>query len=324
MNDLVYAVILAVHLLAANVAALGPFFAFAFEWRQSRLPDPAAAEPGKRLAWAALGATVLASVVGAVALGLLLAADESGRYERALMSVPSRGIWWGVPERLWSGLIEIVVFCLTLWGAILTWDLWRTAAPGKRWWGRIIQRGLMLFAGTNVLYHLPVLFAVLAVSSTRPDWQDGNVRFVVMMTDAEVVARVVHSTLGAIAVVGTLLCVPGVWGDDASERLAVRWGSVSAAAATSLNWVAGFVLLFQLPSLAQNRLLGWNTLETLVFVAALATALRLTLVQWRLACGERDRRTVFEALGCLALTIVLMCLIRQWARAAAWITLGSV
>lgn len=319
--DFVYVPIIAVHLLLANVAALGPFYAFVFELRQSYGPDPSAEAPGRWIAWASIFAGMLAAVLGAVGLFMLLSAGNPF-YEKAFLHVPSRGALYGVPERIWSGLAEVLVFLLTQWWAVCTWNLWRDAGGWKRFWGRALHRGLTLFSGSNVLYHLPVLFAVISVSSTRPEWQTESApKFWRMMLDAEVASRVLHTTLAAVSVVGTLLSLVSLVDDRPGWKRACTAGAIAAAVATSLNWIGGFLVYFTLPARSSEKLLGGGAVESGLLAASLVSSLWLTQTQWQAACGDHRRSTLLRAAALLAATVLLMTAVRQGARAAAWAAL---
>lgn len=310
-----YAAILAAHLLAANLAALAPFYALFLEWRGSRTGDRLSIELGRVLAWASIVATLAAAVIGISVLFIVIGLHPE-KYGAALAKVPGRGEWLGIPERLWSGLAEIVVFLLSMLIAIACWDLWRTRSGARRWLGRAIVRGMLIFAGTNILYHLPVLFAVLAVMSTRPEWLASPPSFVAMMLDGEVAARVLHGWIAAFAVTGmSLLWLPTLFRAARMHDFA-RVGAWLAAIATGLQWFAGSYLLWQLPDAARFALVGGDPIGTLALAGSLVGTLVLLHLLGMIIAGRTTLAWVASSWITLAAVVILMVYVRHAARAA--------
>ncbi|MEK6235705.1 MAG: hypothetical protein N2C14_13435 [Planctomycetales bacterium] len=301
------------HLLTVYVVSAGPFVCIWLEWRESARGDELAGEIGRRL-----GRHVLIALAVGIALGFLSLLMVCQLYPRpyldALMSVPSRGTWLGMPERLWSTAAEILVFVITMWLYLLTWDLWRGQKGSRRVWGRLINRGLGLFSATNVFYHLPVLFAVVALLGTQPDLRANPGSFRELMLRPEIVARVLHGWLAAFAVTGGFLIVLAWRTNSPKASRATSWGARIALGATVLQLPSGFYLLTQIPHAAREQLLGASWLCAGLFGLSILTALGLLHLLAAVAFGETEGNEARNALLALVAVVALMASTRHFLR----------
>ncbi len=189
VTDILLIAIFACHLLAVDLAAAGPLMAIWLEWRATRHGDALASEIGRRVAiWS------LATAVIGVGLGLLtivaLPKLEPEAYRQAFGRVTPY-LWWSVVGELAFYLVCIAAY-------IFFWQRWR----GHRFW----HRALAVLAATNLLYHFPTLFTIISALSMRPQLSDlplDGPLFRKMLLDVEVISRVAHHWLAAVAVAGT-------------------------------------------------------------------------------------------------------------------------
>ena len=301
------ALVVTMHLLAADLAAVGPLVVLWFAWRAAG-GDRLAADVERGLLRASIWSLIAASALGASALGLLWLADRQAWFEAA-RQIPAR--------RYWFGLVELVFSWACLGGALALAR--RQAAAGFD--GRFSLRfALAALAGTNLAYHFPPLFSAIGVLSTRPG-AAGEVRFTALICDAEVLARTLHHLLAALAVVGAAIMLGALRWRTAEEaddrRRAAGWGARIALAAVAGQLLAGLHLLFQLPALSRDRLMGDDMLAGLFFAAALLATVMLLHRLAAIAFGDVTPRGIVVAAFLIAMAVLLMTAARHRTRNAA-------
>lgn len=300
--------VVTLHLLAADLAALGPLVALWFAWRAAR-GDRLAADVERGLLRASIWALIAAAALGASALGLLWLADRQAWFEAA-RQIPAR--------RYWFGLIELVFSWACL--GIALWMARRQAAAGfdSRFSARF---ALTALAGTNLAYHFPPLFSAIGVLSTRPDAWGGTTNFLSLLSDSEVLARTLHHVLAAVAVTGAAIMLGALRWRTAEEsddrRRVAAWGARIALAASALQLLAGLHLLFQLPAESRERLMGGDALAGLLFAAALLVTVTLLHRLAAIAFGDAQPRAIVIAALLIAIVMLLMAATRHRTRNAA-------
>lgn len=300
--------VVTLHLLAADLAAVGPLVALWFAWRAAR-GDRLAADVERGLLRASIWGLLVAAALGASALGLLWLADRQAWFDAA-RQIPAR--------RYWFGLVELVFSWACLGGALRLAR--RQAAAGFD--GRFSVRfALTALAGTNLAYHFPPLFSAIGVLSTRSGAWGGKTGFLALVADPEVLARTLHHLLAAAAVTGAAIMLGALRWRAAEEsddrRRAVAWGARIALAASALQLLAGLHLLFQLPAASRERLMGGDALAAALFAAALLVAVTLLHRLAAIALGDVQPRAVVVAALLVALVMLLMAATRQRTRNAA-------
>lgn len=315
MLHLALVLVFSVHLVVVYVATAAPFVCLWLEWRESARGDEAAGRLGRSLAKLSLSSLAVGMLLGALTLWLLCQIYPRP-YLEALLRMPSLGVWLGIPERLWSTLAELAIFAACMWGYLLTWNLWRDRGGWRRFWGRCINRFLVLFAGTNLLYHLPVLFAVMAFLAKHPQRWDDPGKFSTLMLQPEVVARTLHGWLAACAVTGMVMVLYPFRKKWQQMPQAAVWGARIAAVAVVLQLVAGVYLLFQIDPAARGQLLGEDPISTVLFGGSLLASLGLLHLLAPLAFGEVEKRNMLQAAGLLAAVMLLMAGVRHRLRDA--------
>jgi hypothetical protein len=298
--------VLAFHLLAANLAGAAPLVCVWLDAREARRSDPLAGELGRYLLRQSLIWLTAALALGGVTLLLVWLTAWEPFYGTA-SRLPAGRFWWAAPE------LGVYYLCVALY---LKW--WPAQTPATR--GRMRARRVMgIFAATNLLYHFPLLFTVIGVYSTRPAPADEALVFRHAMLDAEVFSQFVHHMLASFAVVGVGIIgfalrlsrrhqtAPDV------ERMAT-WGGRLALVPTVSQLFVGLYVLLELPDRARDNLLGGDSLGTLLFGVSLVGAIVLMHRLASVAFGETERRNLISAMALLVLVVVAMVGTRQRAR----------
>jgi hypothetical protein len=288
----------------------GPLACVWLEWRKTRHGDAPAGRAGLALSrwtnWA---------LAGGIALGaVLLAAHWFMRrdsYFAAVRSVP--------PSRLWFAGAELLFYFACMGAYVSLWNRWHN-------W-RLAHRALAIAAATNLMIHFPALFAIISVASARPELLDqplGPTGYRQMLVDGEVMSRVVHVWMAALAVTGAVVMGLALGqADEKHDRAAaqqlVRRGATLALVPTLLQVPSGFWLAMEMPEPARDPLLGGTPLATGLFVAALVVALVLVHRLAAIALGDDGPKQVRRSIATMLLLIMLMVATRyrSFGRAAS-------
>lgn len=314
MLELASVGIVTLHLLAADVAAVGPLVCLWLQWRGARGSRLAAAA-GRKLLLTSIAALLVAMALGAAALGLLWLLDRQSWFTAA-GQLPARRYWFGMLELLFSLVCMVIVARLR-----------GEQRPGFN--GRFTARFILTaLAGTNLAYHFPTLFSAIGVLSTRPQAWGRKVTFIQLLVDPEIFARTLHHLLAALVVTGGALMIGSLrWrfeslGGDATEgesaddenidneqtdrrRVAV-WGGRIALAASVAQLLAGMHLLFQLSGAARQDLMGEDAVAGLLFAGALLTTVMLLHRLAAISFGEVPRRQLVTTVLLICLAMLLM------------------
>src|SRR5690606_26500040 len=111
------------------------------------------------------------------------------RYFRALSALPIDRLWFAGAEFLFGAV------CLALYAGL--WRRWRR--------GRLWHRLLAVAGATNLMMHFPALFTIVSLISMQPGLAAGGLdraEFRRLLVDGQVVSRVAHVWLAAVAVTG--------------------------------------------------------------------------------------------------------------------------
>ncbi len=135
----------------------------------------------------------LGVLLGAMLLGLLWLSD-AGPYFAAVRTLPADRLAFAGSELLFYVICQ-GVYC----------RLARRRQAGRQPSRRGLGRVLALAAASNLMYHFPALFSMLAVISNRPElWGRTLDRglYHSLLIDPEVISRVLHVWLAALATAG--------------------------------------------------------------------------------------------------------------------------
>lgn len=138
-------------------------------------------------------------------------------------------------------------------------------------------------------------------------------------SDPTMIPRFLHVVLGALAVAGLGVAFLG-WRarveDESFSEWAIRHGVLWAAIATVINFLPGFWWLAALPREALLQFMGRDGWSTALFGLSIVSALGALGHLVGAAYGKNPGRLLAGGTGALALTVVLMVLMRDRARAA--------
>lgn len=323
MLDLLQILVTALHLTAVNAAFGGPILALWLYIRSRRSSDPLADAVGLRLLRGSMHGLYSGMVLGIVAAWLWHTAQPR-EVLIAFESLPRSRYYFTIAELGFSAV------CFEAWLA-----LWRTGS-------RRIGLGYFLatVAITNTVYHFPTLFSILSVLSTRPAAPELPLRYVNVLVDPEVVARVTHFTLASLAVAGAMLMALAmakpkflvkslsITRDEepaaadlatASARLKAR-GAQIALVATLLQWPVGVIVMLQLPEAARDTLLGYHVAITSLFALSLGAVVMLMHRLATASFGETTAAEVRSGLLWLGITIAMMTAVRHLSREPLYLT----
>jgi hypothetical protein len=296
---LLTALVLAGHLLCMNLATAGPLICLWLD-RRARTGDPDA-WPAVRLlaAWSAY-----AAALGAAA-GLALGALYWSADYRHLLGLFASRIGWGAIEFLFS-LVLLAVYA--------GWILARPVAGRAEWLGRSTAA---LLAATNLLYHFPPLFTMLASAaagqielSSRVD----SATFRQLLMRGDVLALTAHYALASLAVSGALVAVAGSGllgrSRTAGTRSALA-GARVALAATILQLPVGLWVTLQIAPTAQHRLLGEDLAGTGLFLAAISVTFWLLHQLAAMALGDVSEQAGRRVAIAICAVVLLMSAVLQ-------------
>jgi hypothetical protein len=279
---------------------VAPLVALGLEWRGGRAGDDLPDRVARYLAGQAMLWLCVGMALGAAALGICWLRGGDAYFD-AFRAFPLRRYWFGAAELAFS------LACLAVY------IRWR---PQRRS-GRVGQRLLALLAGTNLLYHFPALFTAVAVVAQRG--VTGNVSFLSMLADAEVLARVAHYLMAAVAATGVFLLLAAGRprfrpAEEAIDGRIARWGGRLALPAVLLQIPLGVYLLLVMPPLARQRLMFADPLAGLLLVGGLVTALGLMHHLAAAALGGCSPAEARRSAWLFGLTLLLMVAARQQSR----------
>jgi hypothetical protein len=196
--------------------------------------------------------------------------------------------------------------------------LWRRLE--RRPWGR---RLLAIAAGTNLLYHFPALFTVLAMMFEQREtlyrmsyrMLDRQMYFRFLLT-SNALARVTHVLLASFAVAGLSLSWIGARQTNEStsntSRSVAAIGGRLALAASLLQFPVGVWVLLALPEGQSHRIMSTGAI--LIFGTAIVAALGLLHQLAIVALGDATRRRLSLATLLMVLVVILMTATLQVSR----------
>jgi hypothetical protein len=137
-----------------------------------------------------------------------------------------------------------------------------------------------------------------------------------MLVDGEVLARVTHVWLAAVAVSGVVMATLALRAGEAelperSRRRLLRSGALLALVATLGQIPVGVWVALEMPETMRAPLLGGDWLATGLFLAALMCAVQLLYALLSMALGDHEPRQVRRSALLLAIVMLLMVGTRQ-------------
>jgi hypothetical protein len=291
VTSVLIALLLSAHLLCMNVASAGPLVCIWLDYLPTR--NPSAASAGKWLAWKSFQLAILGALLGLIIGWLRWDAEFSAVLQRF-----SSRITWGVAE---------FIFSVALLACYAAWLSARPQTTSAKRFGRSL---LSILSATNLLYHFPTLFTLIAKAHAGRIEATGRIdsaAFRRLIGESDVLAMTAHFGLASIAVSGVALVVFAWYrGDQAeSERVAV-WGARTALASTVLQIPVGTWLLLAVPRIPQQRLMGGDWVGSSLFILSMAGVLALLHLLAAVAFGNVTRQSMLRAIQGMLLVVVLM------------------
>jgi hypothetical protein len=288
------AILLALHLICVNIAALGPLACIGLAGT-----DRVRSEIGRWLAWLCCGLFFGGMLLGGLVIGIYDFNNQDAFF-KALLRIPHSRLHWASAELLFY------LACLV---------------PVAIWWRglcrmRMLLGLLVLLAASNLIYHFIPLFVIIsALHATAGEGGELTAcELLQQFGSLPVLARVVHHLIAGVAVVALTVALRSAHAASRAEspeaeadlqrltQTSGRW----ALTASLLEIPSGLWFLWQIPEAAREAMLGGAMLPTALFVAALLLVFLLLQKLLAVAMGETDGRSVTVAAGLLLATIVLM------------------
>jgi hypothetical protein len=295
-------VLFTAHLLAVNLAMAGPLLCIWLEWRDAKRDDPLARRIDLALARWSLAAFGLGILIGVALLGLLWLSDNEP-YFAAVRTLPADRLAFTGGELLFY-LVCQGVYC----------RLARRRLEGRQPSRRGLSRVLAIAAASNLMYHFPALFSMLAVISNRPELWDRTLDrplYRALLIEPEVVSRVLHVWLAAIATAGAAVMLLASrladpsHGPSASPLAAAgaRWALIASLAQLPV----GLWVLFELRGPAAAPL--WNGDIAVLLLVGGGILLAMLLLQQLagLSLGDCTPKNVRRSAITTAAVVLLMC-----------------
>ncbi|MBL9124258.1 MAG: hypothetical protein JNG90_11540, partial [Planctomycetaceae bacterium] len=294
------ALLLTVHLLAVNIASGAPFVGIWLAAR-ARRGDGLADTIGRRLARWSLDGLAVGVLLG-VALGAILWWLDQEAFFSALAQIE--------PRRLAFGGLELLVYYGLMAWYLASWGRWQRLG----WMHPLIA----VVAGTNLVYHFPLLFTVVGLIAERGPAAPASQPFVAWLRDPELLARVAHFCLASVAVTGAaVMLIARAQARDGrvsdADRGAV-WGAHLMLWPSLLQLPLGLYVLLQLPERSRDTLLGNDLAATILFGIALLLTLGLMHQLATALLGKLRVEQTPRFVALLGLVVLLMVGARARAR----------
>ncbi|MCA9235888.1 MAG: hypothetical protein KDA44_10485, partial [Planctomycetales bacterium] len=289
--------LLAVHLLAMNVAAGGPIVA---AWLWGRGAEGAAL--AKRLLWWSLASLLW----GAAAGGVTMLLPNPG-LRAALGRFSASAYWYAGTEYLFS--------------AVCVGAMWAWAAQFQR--RRWLAWFAALAASSNLLYHFPPWLTVIGRLAAEPGWGPPGVldrrALLALMRTGEPLSLTVHVALASLAVPAiAMLWQISRGGDSGAAEDApapcTRGLAIWALVPTLLQLPVGVWVLASASAEVRRAAMGGDALTSTCFVAGMVAAFALTQRLASVALGDCDAPQLRRAAWWLLATVTLMSATLRGAR----------
>lgn len=293
--------LLAIHLLAMNVASAGPLAGAWLATRSRRAGDRShALDRGARKTF---GWSLACLAIGALVGGIMLLAPSAG-VRAALARFPADAYWFAGSELLFSA--ACIAACVKL-----------IHRPKLMWL-------LAAATATNLLYHFPPLMAVFGELAANGDWAADAVldrpTLRRLWLRPEVLSLWVHFALASIAVAfAAALAACHRVATSAAESVdagTARRLAGCALAATVLQIPVGIWLLLASDQASQQAMMGGSWPATIGLAGGVWVALGVMQSLATIAWGDGDRRQTFRACVLLTITVVFMSFALRSSRSA--------
>jgi hypothetical protein len=297
VEALLFVLVLAAHLLCMNVASAGPLLCIGLDARAAR-GDRGAESAARWLSATSVWLAVVGAVLGLVQGWLRWDAE----YASVLRQFSAR-VHWGAAEFVFSLLLMVA------------YAVWLARVPRGSSLVRWLRSLLVLLAATNLLYHFPTLFALIAQASTGridPGPVD-SATFRRLIMQGDVLALTTHFALASLAVSGVALIGFSLGrrvSESEGQSIGIFGGRV-ALAATVVQLPVGLWLLMNVPPRSQQLLMGGDLIGSILLGASILATLGLLHPLAAIAFGDFNRRNGVRAMLFLAMVVLAMCGVLQ-------------
>ncbi|HWB12308.1 MAG TPA: hypothetical protein VG826_23985 [Pirellulales bacterium] len=296
MTSICLSLIVTLHLAAVYLSMMGPVVCLWLQWRAGR--DEVASQLDRDLLRLASVMLTVAALLGGIAI-VLIARLFPDAYLAAARVLPERRYWYGAIE---------LVFSLACFLLASTVGAHERGSRGRFWTGWVAT----LLGSTNLIYHFPTLFVILGVLCLRPDDWGQQIKFTTLLTDGEIVARLVHHLLAAMLLTGTWIAWHAMW--RGGDLRPAAWGGRMAVAAVILQFVSGLWLVSAMPAGSRELLLGGDSLAAGLFALSLLAAFFIVPRLAAMALGHAERRHTQVTLGLVLAVLFTMTAARHRTR----------
>lgn len=288
MSFFLLVLVFSLHLVCMNLAAGGLLVASGVELIAGRDAERAAKLSAKLASHAILG-LVAGAALGALMLLYFWSANYQDIFLRRLGTRP------------WFSLVQ-VAFSLVLHGIMWRWTKASIAGKGRYW-----RAALAVVSSTNLIYHFPTLFAIVAEiagTSTPESPVIERRQFYAFLGSGPILSHAAHFFFAALATSGIVGAI--FVRDEAAPGLLRRFCTGVALISTVLQIPVGIMVYMTLPAAAQRGLIGDNLPLSVAFLASLAAALWLMQsLMSQMATDAPKNRSIWSG-AVLVLTILLM------------------
>jgi cytochrome bd-type quinol oxidase subunit 2 len=293
--QLITALLRSIHISTACLAAAGPLLAAWLHSVAARGNDHARQVGLRIVTWS------LISLAVALGAGLLLGfqnhlAEEN--YGQLLAALRAK-MEWGIAELFFS-VILIVIF----------WRWWqRTPQLGR---GRSLLRcTLAVLAATNLLYHFPLLFAVMDQLRTDPSLMGGGItssEFRQLIIVPIVYTKAIHVILAGVAL--ACLAIMIVDSPDGQESTTITTSAARILLVTLLlQLVVGIWMLMVMPPAQRDSLIGMAGPAPWLLALAVILWVALNQAVIPIAGGEKSGSRPRWLLGIMFVLLLVMSMI---------------
>ena len=293
-SGILLTLLLAAHLIAVNIAMAGPLLCLALKRREVKLGDEVASQVGHQLAKASLVSLAIGSLLGGALLAVVWIGGAE-RYLAALGAIPA--------SRYWFALAEIIFYVACMSGVLWTWQ--------RRPTRTILLVVLSILAATDLMFHFPPMFTIVATAARRPELVQATIErttYYQLLVDGEVLSRVTHVWLASVAVTAMTVCLIAIAGareEDRRRRL-TSWTAKWALGATLLQLPTGLWMLLVMPARETGRMLGNDAVATTLFALSLVIGFHLLQRLSAMALGDVERKTTFRTAAAMGAVVLLM------------------
>jgi hypothetical protein len=295
--ELLTILLLSIHLLAMNVASVGPVLAVWLHWQG--VQNAARGSLDRQFVWL----SIVGFLVGMLTGGLILFVSPIDGLMPALRRFPASAYWFAGAELIFS--LACMLIGVAVWNRV------------SKWW-----LALLAFATTtNLLYHFPPLMAVIGELASNPHWTDIEIinrpDVLKLMRHGEVLALTFHFAMSSFAVSSIallkLLSLRTTEIGPEETRIA-RGASWLALVATLLQVPIGIWLLTSLDDPARSALMGNSLLASVAFTAALVLSIKLLQCLFAIALGQVNRENLARVFLLVCGVVLLMTISLRLSR----------